>query len=1159
MARLEIRLLGPFEVTLDGEAVTDFETNSARALLAYLASHPGRARPRPVVAEMLWPDRPAGAALSNLRHVLSVLRGALADRGTTDPVLLADGNSVAIAASDDVWVDLAEFERLAETANESPGAAGEWTRAVNLWRGNLLEGLNVRAGVEWEEWLVVTAERVRRLLAATLRRLVEHHERAGAWEAAIATTLRLAQVDPWDERGHRQLMRLLARTGDGARALSHFADLKNQLLRELGTEPAPETLELVAQIRAGDLAGAEPEIEIAYPMFLAKSPPPGGVFVDRQAALNRLQDHLASALAGRGRIVFVAGESGSGKTMLAAEFMRRATEMPDLLVARGRCNAFGGLGDPYLPFREVLGLLCGDIESGYTSGALDREQATRLWEAIPHSARLVAEVGPSLVGVMVNGELLIDRVQQALIGAKWTDDLRARIEALLERPPAAERLQPALFDEYTAVLEHLSITRPLLLVVDDLQWADRGSMALLWHLARRIDGMRALVVGVYRPEDIGAEPGDTFSLGGVLREIQAATPGCVVELVNDRLFVDEYLDSEPNALDKDFRDRLFSYTGGHPLFTAELVRGMQERGEIRRDRDGVWRERGPLDWGRLPMRVEAAIAQRIGRLPEPLQRDLTIASVQGGEFVAEVVARAGGDAAASVRLSREGGSPGGLIEPSAVTRIEGRMAAKHRFRHVLFQRYLYGRLDEAERMRLHESTARALEDLYLGHADLPVVDLARHFEAAGLADPAIGYFHRSGQRALQMSAAEEAIALFARARSLLDVLPESTERDQRELALLSGLFAGLMSARGYASPEAAHIGERVRDLCDQLEPSPTAALAMTGLASVLSLRSRYRQALATAVDAKAIGDVLGDRALRVATHQVLGYVQTWMGDLTAGHTSLRRAYEGYDPVEHAWLIYAFGSAAGPDAMAWGAINTLVRGYPDQAADLADQAVDNARRLGHPFTICHVIAVGEVVRRQFAGDVDTGPFIDEVETLARSEHFPFYEGAVDIYRGWAAGYTGDLDAGVEALARGLATWRAIGVEAFEGGFLADIAWFEHLRGSEPRARETIERALHLATKSGERLSEMAASLVRAKLLAAHGAIGAERTLGALIDTARGAGMRLFELQAAAELALLYEQRGDPRKAEEVLAPVYSWFTEGSGTPHLQAARSVLERL
>ena len=289
MARLEIRLLGPFEVTLDGEAVTDFETNSARALLAYLASHPGRARPRPVVAEMLWPDRPAGAALSNLRHVLSVLRSALADRGTTDPVLLADGNSVAIAASDDVWVDLAEFERLAETANESPGAAGEWTRAVNLWRGNLLEGLNVRAGVEWEEWLVVTAERVRRLLAATLRRLVEHHERAGAWEAAIATTLRLAQVDPWDERGHRQLMRLLARTGDGARALSHFADLKNQLLRELGTEPAPETLELVAQIRAGDLAGAEPEIEIAYPMFLAKSPPPGGVFVDRQAALKVCQ------------------------------------------------------------------------------------------------------------------------------------------------------------------------------------------------------------------------------------------------------------------------------------------------------------------------------------------------------------------------------------------------------------------------------------------------------------------------------------------------------------------------------------------------------------------------------------------------------------------------------------------------------------------------------------------------------------------------------------------------------------------------------------------------------------------------------------------------------------------------------------------------------
>ena len=139
MARLEIRLLGPFATVLDGDLVTEFESDSTRSLLAYLACEPGRTQPRAVVAELLWPERREGAALSNLRHVLSVLRKALDETEAEPHLLLSDRTSVSLASGPDVWVDLVEFERLASTRADEEGAVKAWEQAVGLWQGALLE------------------------------------------------------------------------------------------------------------------------------------------------------------------------------------------------------------------------------------------------------------------------------------------------------------------------------------------------------------------------------------------------------------------------------------------------------------------------------------------------------------------------------------------------------------------------------------------------------------------------------------------------------------------------------------------------------------------------------------------------------------------------------------------------------------------------------------------------------------------------------------------------------------------------------------------------------------------------------------------------------------------------------------------------------------
>ncbi|MEA3511136.1 MAG: AAA family ATPase, partial [Actinomycetota bacterium] len=757
------------------------------------------------------------------------MRKALNEIETEPRFLVSDRNSVSLASSPDVWVDLVEFERLASTRADEEGAVEAWEQAVGLWQGALLEGIHLRAGAEWDEWLIVTAERARRHLAGVLRSLAIHHERAGDWERSLSFADRLTEVDPWDEGAHRQCMRLLTRIGESARALHLFSGLRERLDTELDSDPADETTTLAEKIRTGDLSGAVPETEILYPFFLAEtqSDVAAPLFVGRRRELEFLQSHLDAALAGRGHVVLVAGEAGSGKTMLAAEFRDLATAFPDVLVAQGRCNAYAGLGDPYLPFREILGALTGDVESLFRSGATSREQATRLWEAIPHSARLVYERGPSLLSVVVSGTPLVERVEQAMPGAEWLDGLRLHAEAMTRRPPVPERMQPALFDEYTAVLEGLAPTHPLLLIVDDLQWSDLGSIALFWHLARRLDGQRILIVGLYRPEEIAAAVGATHPLEPVLHELRSVMPDRSIELGPDRLFVEALVDSEPNELGTDFRDRLFALTDGHPLFTVEMLRDMQERADVRRNQAGVWSARDSLDWERLPTRVESVIAQRIARLPRDLQTDLTVAAVQGEGFDAETVAVVMEDPEAQARMSMESTSPHRIIEPSGVSRVNGRLIARYRFRHILFQRYLYDQLDEAERVRLHEETGRALEGLYRSHPEPPVVDLAHHFEEAGLTEPAITYLQLAGQRAFRMSANEEAIRHLQRATDLLDDVPESTERDTLELGLLVALAASLMAVRGYTAPELERIGRRVLELCDHLEPSPMTALALT--------------------------------------------------------------------------------------------------------------------------------------------------------------------------------------------------------------------------------------------------------------------------------------------------------------------------------------------
>ena len=283
---------------------------------------------------------------------------------------------------------------------------------------------------------------------------------------------------------------------------------------------------------------------------------------------------------GRGQVAFVTGGPGRGKTALASEFARQTRQNhKQLVVAGGSANAFSGVGDPYLPFRDILGILTGDIEDKWAAGQITSDHARALWELLPSTVEAILNHGPDLINVFVDGKELALRASRFGMPA---DQLSALTD--LAKKPAfdGKNIQQAqLFEQFTTVLRELAAGRPLLLILDDLQWADGASISLLFHLGRRLQNARILIVGTYRGEEVAlGRDGARHPLEKVLTEFRQVFGEVRVDLSEERgsegrMFVDDLLDSEPNRFESSFRDSLFDRTGGHALFTLELLRSMQ--------------------------------------------------------------------------------------------------------------------------------------------------------------------------------------------------------------------------------------------------------------------------------------------------------------------------------------------------------------------------------------------------------------------------------------------------------------------------------------------------------------------------------------------------------------------------------------------------------
>ena len=1164
---LEVRLLGAFELRSAGRLL-DLPSRPAQSLLAYLILNAGSLHRRERLAGLLWPASTEESARNNLRQALWRIRAALpGGEGEDRPYVIADNFTIGFNREARFRLDVAILE--GETADE--GDADKLISALVAYAGELLPGF-------YEDWAVLERERVRAVFERRIQKLLELFLREGRWAEAIEWAERWIAMGTAPEPAYRTLMIADYGLGDSSAAAAVFRRCAEALQRELGVNPSRQTEEVFSQIRDGTLAlrdadfGSIPPppapVEAAQaPAFLKaggeERDRPHPVFVGRERELGRLVGFLERSCSGEGLTVIVTGEPGIGKTALLRRFALEAQALhPDLIVASGSGNALTGAGDPYLPFRDVLAMLTGDVEQKWIGGAITGEEARRLWSILPLAVEALHTHGPDLVGSFLPAPALLARAcSHAEATLAWLAPLQRMVERSALRPIDAAIRQKDLHEQYTRVLQILSKAHPIVLILDDLQWADEDSLGLLFHLSRRTRDHRILVLGATRSPGAEAEGHpERRWLAEILLELRRAQGDVQLDLGIDgegeaQSFVEAYLDSEPNGLDETFRHELLRHTGGHPLFTVELLRAMEGRGDIVRDDHGRWVRGRGLSWEDLPARVEGVIDERLEALDEGQLDILRLASVEGEEFTAEVISRVWNSDAREVvgQLSEALDRQQRLVSALGSRLLGATRLSVYRFRHILFQKHLYSRLDSVQRAYMHQDVGNALEAIYGEHANEFAVQLAHQFSRAGLARKALAYLQEAAESAKRISAHTEAVAHLRNALQLAQSLPEEPERRKIELGLQTSLGVSLIAVRGYASPEVEGAFRRAHELCQGLEGSPPLFPVLYGLRAFYLARAGYTAAHELGRQLLAIAEGAQDRELLVEAHQAFGTTLFYMGEFKSAREHLETCLSLYDVQHDFGHAIRYGQDPAVACYSYLSLTHWAQGESRKAREACARAISHAERIAHPFSMTLALIFAALLARERGQDGIAREHAQAAEALSAENGFAFWHAAARILVGVLRVQAGERD-GVAQILEGLASWQETGSQLGRSYYAGLLASALLQLGELDQGLQIVDEALGSAGSTGERLNLAELHRIRAVALDGLGRTAeADHSLGRAIEVAHTQGAAAYQLRAALDLRRM--RRGEDN-AERALREAYSLLPDPGEGPESEEARRAL---
>jgi DNA-binding SARP family transcriptional activator/tetratricopeptide (TPR) repeat protein/KaiC/GvpD/RAD55 family RecA-like ATPase len=724
-------LFGGLQIQLDGyDAAERLPGRQGRALVAYLVLNEDRPVSRDELVDVLWPSQPPAAPEAALSSVLAKVRRVLgAD-------LIKGRQALILQLPPDTYIDVYAVGKQTERAEHAlascdPAAALEAARAV-------LEVLDLPLLPDLDgDWI----EAWRRRFDELALRALEASAGAGLalgesnLPAAERAACELVAREPFREAGYTLLMQAQATQGNVAQALRTFEQVRVLLRDELGVHPSPSLVALHDSLLGDDQrasilatsAAMEPS-SVALPTVTSQMIE--GAFVGREEFLERLRMRWTESRAGQTRLVLLVGEAGVGKTRLAAEFAEEV-HAGGGMVLYGRADEEALL--PHQPFAEALRQLITRGDPVLTAAAEhDREV---LW-------RLLPDLAPPA---------------HALDTTSHGED---------------DALRYRLFETVTALLCAASRRSPLLLILDDLHWADKSTLLLLRHLLRHPQLTDLLVVGTFRHVEVGRDHPLVDLLTDLRRERRydrLTLPG--LDDAATRMLVADRLGRNVTP---EFVRRLREQTEGNAFFIEETIRALIDSGLAA---DGTVTD-AALERLGVPEGVSEIVRRRVSCLCELAAEVLTAASVVGRDFRLGIVAQIIGEPPEQVMRALEESMAAGLVLEAA-DRID-----VFAFSHALVREVLYGQLSVSRRVRLHHLVAEALEDVAESESVNPA-ELAHHFLLARHftgPEPARHYAIAAGDRATDMLAYEEAAAHYKQAVALFSD-DEEAQRCEVLLAL----------------------------------------------------------------------------------------------------------------------------------------------------------------------------------------------------------------------------------------------------------------------------------------------------------------------------------------------------------------------------------------
>ena len=841
-----------------------------------------------------------------------------------------------------------------------------------------------------------------------------------------------------------------------------------------------------------------------------------------RATLRRAYGRVKS---GASLLVAVTGAAGMGKSTLTEAFLREIGTGADRpIIARGRCSERLAGAEAYLPILEVLE----DVLRRSTGVSMDQ---------------LMRTVAPTwYVQVATRSE------HPSIM------DMRREAEAASQ-----ERMKR----ELAALFEDLSRSRPLVVFLDDLHWADVSTIDILNYLARRFADMRLLILVTYRPSDMALAQNRFSNVSADLHP-----HGLFEHVALDSLAagdVERYLNLEfpGHQFPPAFASFIHGKTEGTPLFMADLVRYLRDSGCIA-EHQGKWTlERSIPDLPRdLPESVRSMVSRKIEQLDDRDRRLLVGASVQGYEFDSATVSEATGIDAIDVEerldtLERVHV----FVRRGAEEEFPDRaLTVKYQFAHVLYQNLLFASLQPAQRATLSGRTARALAAHYGDRADEIAPRLAFLFESARDFGAAARYFFTAARHAVTLFGFREALSLADRGVDALRGLPETPDRIRQEVGLqmIRGLALRLM--KGWSAPEIEPVFARARELCQRLDDPPELFPVLWSLTLFHAIRGDLREYRRRADALMEMAQQSGNPAFLMGAHHLVGVSREFLGDMVEASRVLDRGRDLHVPADHLVYTAMYGLDPGMIARAMSSRPMWILGYPDRALGRAEETLALARSQRQPMTLAFALLVTQGVRLNRGEIAEAIALGDETVALCREYELLQEREWSRSFQGAALAASGRLDEGIDLLKDSLAVQQAIGSGLVRSAFLGVLGDLLRFAGRIEEGLEAVAAGFDHAEQTLE--GGYVAELLRARgelLLARGDRADAESNLRRAVAHASEQQARSFELRSATALARLLASGGRPDEARQALAPVYAWVTEGHTTADLRAARETLASL